>query len=54
MREIYGSRAGDPVQAGDKALTRSPAQRGRVKRGGGGERMSGVSYMAYMGCLPKF
>jgi hypothetical protein len=22
--------------------------------GGGGERMSGVSYMAYMGCLPKF
>jgi hypothetical protein len=29
VREIYVSRAGDPVHAGDKALTReTPAQRG--------------------------
>ena len=33
MREINVSRAGDPVHAGDKALTReSPTQRGRVNR----------------------
>jgi hypothetical protein len=33
MREINVSRAGDPVHAGDKALTReTPAQRGRVNR----------------------
>ena len=35
MREINVSRAGDPVHAGDKALTReTPAQRGRVNRYG--------------------
>jgi hypothetical protein len=33
VREINVSRAGDPVHAGDKALTReTPAQRGRVNR----------------------
>ena len=33
MREINVSRAGDPVHAGDKALTReTPAQRGRFNR----------------------
>jgi hypothetical protein len=33
VREIYVSRAGDPVHAGDKTLTReTPAQRGRVNR----------------------
>ena len=33
MREINVSRAGDPVHAEDKALTReTPAQRGRVNR----------------------
>ena len=33
MREINVSRAGDPVHAGDKALTReTAAQRGRVNR----------------------
>ena len=33
MREINVSRAGDPVYAGDKALTgETPAQRGRVNR----------------------
>ena len=33
MREINVSRAGDPVHAGDKALTRETlAQRGRVNR----------------------
>ena len=33
MREINVSRAGDPVHAGDKALTReTSAQRGRVNR----------------------
>ena len=33
VREIYVSRAGDPVHVGDKALTRkTPAQRGRVNR----------------------
>ena len=33
MREINVSSAGDPVHAGDKALTReTPAQRGRVNR----------------------
>ena len=33
MREIYVSRAGDPVHAEDKALTReTPVQRGRVNR----------------------
>ena len=33
MREINVSRAGDPVHAGDKALTReTPAKRGRVNR----------------------
>ena len=33
MREIYVSLAGDPVHAGDKALTQeTPAQRGRVNR----------------------
>ena len=33
MREINVSRAGDPVHAGDKALTReTPTQRGRVNR----------------------
>jgi hypothetical protein len=32
-REINVSRVGDPVHAGDKALTReTPAQRGRVNR----------------------
>ena len=35
MREIYVSRAGDPVHAGDKALTwDTPAQRGRVNKYG--------------------
>ena len=35
MREINVSRAGDPVHAGDKALTReTPVQRGRVNRYG--------------------
>ena len=34
MQEIYVSHAGDPVHAGDKALTReTPAQRGRVLTG---------------------
>jgi hypothetical protein len=33
VREINVSRAGDPVHAGDKALTwETPAQRGRVNR----------------------
>ena len=33
MREINVSRAGDPVHAGDKALTReTPEQRGRINR----------------------
>ena len=33
MREINVSRAGDPVHAGDKALTwESPTQRGMVNR----------------------
>jgi hypothetical protein len=33
VREINVSRAGDPVHAGDKALTReTPAQRGRVNK----------------------
>ena len=33
MREIYVSPTGDPVHAGDKALTQeTPAQRGRVNR----------------------
>jgi hypothetical protein len=33
VREIYVSRAGDPVHAGDKALMQeSPAQRGKVNR----------------------
>ena len=33
MRVIYVSRVGDPVHAGDKALTReTPAKRGRVNR----------------------
>ena len=33
MREINVSRAGDPVHAEDKALTReTPAKRGRVNR----------------------
>ena len=33
MQEINVSRAGDPVHAGDKSLTReTPAQRGRVNR----------------------
>ena len=33
MREINVSRAGDPVHAGDKALTwENPVQRGRVNR----------------------
>ena len=33
VREIYVSRAGDPVHAGDKALMReTPAKRGRVNR----------------------
>ena len=33
VREINVSRAGDPVHAGDKALTReTPAQKGRVNR----------------------
>ena len=33
VREINVSRAGDPVHAGDKALTReTPVQRGRVNR----------------------
>ena len=33
MREINVSSAGDPVHAGDKALTReNPVQRGRVNR----------------------
>ena len=33
MREINVSRPGDPVHAGDKALTReTPVQRGRVNR----------------------
>ena len=33
VREITVSRAGDPVHAGDKALTReTPAQKGRVNR----------------------
>jgi hypothetical protein len=33
VREIYVSHAGDPVHAGDKALTReTPVQRGRVNR----------------------
>ena len=33
MREINVSCAGDPVHAGDKALTQeTPAQRGRVNR----------------------
>ena len=33
MREIYVSRAGDPVHAGDKALMQeSPVQRGKVNR----------------------
>jgi hypothetical protein len=33
VREINVSRAGDPVHAGDKALTReTPAKRGRVNR----------------------
>ena len=33
MREINVSRAGDPVHAGDKALTReTPTKRGRVNR----------------------
>ena len=35
MREIYVSCAGDPVHAGDKALTwETPTQRGMVKRYG--------------------
>jgi D-serine deaminase-like pyridoxal phosphate-dependent protein len=35
VREINVYRAGDPVNAGDKALTRdTPAQRGRVNRYG--------------------
>ena len=34
MREINVSRAGDPVHAGDKALTwETPVQRGRVNIG---------------------
>ena len=33
MREINVSRAGEPVHAGDKALTQeTPVQRGRVNR----------------------
>ena len=37
MREINVSRAGDPIHAGDKALTlETPVQRGRVNRYGGG------------------
>jgi hypothetical protein len=33
VREIYVSRTGDPVHAGDKALTQeTPTQRGRVNR----------------------
>jgi hypothetical protein len=33
MREINVSRAGDPVNGGDKALTwETPTQRGRVNR----------------------
>jgi hypothetical protein len=33
VREIYVSRVGNPVHAGDKALTReTPVQRGRVNR----------------------
>ena len=33
MQEINVSRAGDPVHAGDKALTReTPVKRGRVNR----------------------
>ena len=33
VREIYVSRAGDPVHAGDRALTReTPVQKGRVNR----------------------
>jgi hypothetical protein len=33
VREINVSRAGDPIHAGDKALTReTPVQRGRVNR----------------------
>jgi hypothetical protein len=33
VREIYVSRMGDPVHAGDKALTQeTPVQRGRVNR----------------------
>jgi hypothetical protein len=33
VREINVSRVGDPVHAGDKALTlETPAQRGRVNR----------------------
>jgi hypothetical protein len=35
VRKINVSRAGDPVHAGDKALTReTPAKRGRVNRYG--------------------
>ena len=35
MREINVSRVGDPVHAGDKALTReTPVKRGRVNRYG--------------------
>jgi len=33
VREIYVCHAGDPVHAGDKALTQeTPVQRGRVNR----------------------
>jgi hypothetical protein len=33
VREIYVSRTGDPVHAGDEALTQeTPVQRGRVNR----------------------
>ena len=35
MREIYVSRVGDPVHAGDKTLKwETPTQRGRVNRYG--------------------
>ena len=40
MREINVSCAGDPVHAGDKALTReTPAKRGRVNRYGYDENL---------------
>ena len=47
MREINVSRAGDPVHAGDKALTREiPMQRGRVNRYGFCKNPSFIFYGA--------